>query len=52
LQPEPAAGETSTDVVLLTHRALERDVDEAIAAIQTLPTVLGPVVRLRMEDLS
>lgn len=52
LQPEPAAGETSTDVVLLTHRALERDVDDAIAAIEALPTVLGPVVRLRMEDLS
>ena len=52
LQPEPAAGETSTDVVLLTHRALERDVDEAIAAIESLPTVLGRVVRLRMEDLS
>jgi homoserine dehydrogenase len=52
LQPEPATGETSTDVVLLTHRALERDVDAAIAAIEALPTVLGPVVRLRMEDLS
>ena len=52
LQPEPGAGENSTDVVLLTHRALERDVDEAIAAIEALPTVLGPVVRLRMEDLS
>lgn len=52
LQPEPATGETSTDVVLLTHRALERDVDAAIAAIEALSTVLGPVVRLRMEDLS
>ena len=52
LQPEPGVGENSTDVVLLTHRALERDVDEAIAAIEALPTVLGPVVRLRMEDLS
>jgi homoserine dehydrogenase len=52
LQPEPAAGDATTDVVLLTHRALERDVDRALEEMAALPTIVGPIVRLRMEDLA
>ena len=36
---------------MLTHRALEKDVDRATARIELLPTVLGKVVRLRLEEL-
>jgi len=51
VQKEPAAGERQVDIVLLTHHALERNVDSAIARIGKLKTVLGDVVRLRMESL-
>ena len=51
LQREPDAGEHQTDVILLTHRCIESAVDQAIAMIEALPTVLSSVVRLRLEDL-
>jgi homoserine dehydrogenase len=50
-QREPAEGERQTDIILLTHDALERDVDAAVARIEKLPTVLAPVIRLRQEEL-
>jgi homoserine dehydrogenase len=52
LQREAGEGENQTDFILLTHRAIEGRVDDAIARIQALPTVLSSVVRLRMEELS
>ncbi len=52
LQREAGEGENQTDFILLTHRATEGRVDEAIARIQALSTVLSKVVRLRMEELS
>ncbi|HSA69156.1 MAG TPA: homoserine dehydrogenase [Burkholderiales bacterium] len=51
VQKEPGEGERQVDIVLLTNRALEADVDRAIGAIERLPTVLGPVTRIRMEQL-
>jgi len=51
VQKEPPAGESRVDIVMLTHRALEKNVDRAIARIERLPTVLGSVVRLRLEEL-
>jgi len=50
-QREPGEGENQTDIILLTHDALERDVDAAVARIEKLPTVLAPVIRLRQEEL-
>ena len=52
LQREAAEGESQTDIILLTHVATEGRVDQAIVRIQALPTVLAPVIRIRMEDLS
>jgi homoserine dehydrogenase len=52
LQREAAEGESQTDIILLTHVATEGRVDQAIDRIQALPTVLAPVIRIRMEDLS
>jgi homoserine dehydrogenase len=52
LQREAAEGESQTDIILLTHVATEGRVDQAIARIQALSTVLAPVIRIRMEDLS
>jgi homoserine dehydrogenase len=36
----------------LTHEAKEGVMNQAIAKIQTLPTVLMPVVRIRKEDFN
>ncbi|MEP7181062.1 MAG: homoserine dehydrogenase [Betaproteobacteria bacterium] len=51
IQKEPPAGEAKTDIILLTHLSVERDVVDAIAKIEALPTVDGKVVRIRMEEL-
>jgi len=51
VQKEPPAGEKRADIVLLTHRALEKNVDAALARIERLPTVLGKVTRIRLEAL-
>jgi homoserine dehydrogenase len=51
VQKEPAEGESRVDIVMLTHRALEKNVDQATARIERLPTVLGKIVRLRLEEL-
>jgi homoserine dehydrogenase len=50
-QREPGEGENQTDIILLTHEALERDVNAAIGRIEALPTVLAPVIRIRQEEL-
>jgi homoserine dehydrogenase len=50
-QREPSEGENQTDIILLTHEALERDVNAAIARVEALPTVLAPVIRIRQEEL-
>jgi homoserine dehydrogenase len=52
LQREPAEGERQTDIVLLTHVTVEKRCDEAIARIEALPTVVGRVTRIRLEDLN
>ncbi len=52
IQKEPPEGEDRTDIILLTHLSIERQVVDAIAKIESLPTVNGKVVRIRMEELN
>jgi homoserine dehydrogenase len=52
IQKESPEGEDQTDIILLTHRSVERQVVDAIARIEALPTVRGKVTRIRMEQLS
>ena len=52
LQREPTEGEERVDVIILTHRALEKDVNQAISQIEQLDTISGPVVRIRLETLA
>jgi len=52
IQKEPPEGEEQTDIILLTHRTVEKSVVDAISRIEALPTVRGKIVRLRLEDLS
>ncbi len=51
LQREPAEGENQTDIILLTHRTIERRIVVAIERIEALDTVLSRVVRIRLEEL-
>ena len=52
LQREPAEGESQTDIILLTHRTIEKQVDGAIARIEALSTVLSRATRIRLEELN
>jgi homoserine dehydrogenase len=40
------------DLIFLTHQALERSVNQAMAKIEALPFVRSPVTRIRMESLT
>ena len=51
VQKEPGKGESRVDIVMLTHRALEKNVDQAMAKIEKLSTVVGKVTRIRLEEL-
>jgi homoserine dehydrogenase len=51
VQKEPGEGEQRVDIVMLTHQALERNVDRAMRKIEKLSTVLGRVTRIRLEQL-
>jgi homoserine dehydrogenase len=52
IQKEPSEGEDQTDIILLTHQSIERQVTDAIVKIEALATVRGKVVRIRMEQLN
>lgn len=45
-------GATHTDLIILTHDTREGTMNEAIAQMQSLPTVLGPITRIRKEELN
>ncbi|SMF19385.1 homoserine dehydrogenase [Pseudogulbenkiania subflava] len=47
-----ADADGSAEVVILTHRVQEKQVNRAIASIEALDSVAGKVVRLRMEELN
>ncbi|MPS30594.1 homoserine dehydrogenase [Pigmentiphaga sp.] len=48
---KPREDATQADIIFLTHEALERNVNAAIARIEALPTVVSAVTRLRIENL-
>ena len=50
-QKEAGEGEEQVDVVILTHRAPEKNVNAAIRRIEALATIPSPVVRIRLEEL-
>jgi homoserine dehydrogenase len=52
LQRESAEGERQTDLIILTHDTVEGAMNQALAQMQALPTVLAPIVRIRKEELS
>ena len=52
VQKEPEEGEAQTDIILLTHETIEKNVKRAIAAIEAQPTTGAKVVLLRLENLA
>ncbi len=52
IQKEPAAGANEVPVILLTHRVLERNMNQAIARIEALGSINGKVMRIRVEHLN
>jgi homoserine dehydrogenase len=51
LQKEPAAGAQEATIIMLTHRVLERAMNEAIRRIEALGSISGGVKRIRMESM-
>ena len=45
-------GATQTDLIILTHDCVESKMNEALAQMQALNTVLAPIVRIRKEELA
>ena len=39
-------------MILLTHRVQEQRMNDAIAALEALADMVGPVVRIRVEHLN
>ena len=46
------AGATATDLIILTHDIREGTMNDALAQMQALPTVLAPITRIRKEELA
>jgi homoserine dehydrogenase len=51
-ESEQIAADGKTDVVLITHETLEKNVNAAIARIEALATVVSKVTKLRIEALN
>ncbi len=50
-QKEPEEGEAQVPLILLTHVVQERQMNSAMAAMDALDAVVGPIVRIRVEHL-
>ena len=51
LQRQPSEGANTTDIILMTHRTVEKCIDVASQRIEALPSVTAAPVRLRVEAL-
>lgn len=51
IQKEPMAGSDKANIIFLTHRILESNMNDAISQIEALQTIQGEVTRIRVESL-
>ncbi|AUN95067.1 homoserine dehydrogenase [Pseudazoarcus pumilus] len=51
IQRQAEEGESRTDIIMLTHRTLERNANAALRQIEALDVVRGDITKLRMESL-
>lgn len=52
IQKEPREDQVEVPVIVLTNRVLEKNMNDAIVKIEGLETVVGQVVRIRVESLA
>lgn len=52
IQKEPKDGEALAQIILLTHVVVEKQMNEAITAIEGLASTVGDVTRIRVEHLN
>lgn len=52
IQKEPAEDTVTASVIMLTHRVLEKNMNDAIAKIEALDNIHDKVIRIRVESLS
>ena len=52
IQKEPEPEMQTASVIMLTHRVLEKNMNDAIAKIEKLDAIHGTVTRIRVESLS
>jgi homoserine dehydrogenase len=51
IQREPGEGEEQVDIIMLTHETQEKNLNDAIRAIEALPVITNKVTRIRLEEL-
>ena len=51
IQKEPQSAQSLVDIVILTHRCLEKHVNTAMKKIEALPAISGKIARIRLEQL-
>ena len=51
IQKEPTGGEKQVDVVMLTHQVKEKQINQAIQAVENLDSISGKVTKIRVETL-
>ncbi|WP_305807260.1 hypothetical protein, partial [Stenotrophomonas sp. YIM B06876] len=50
--PDGTRSIPQTDLIILTHDTREGTMNDALAQMQALPTVLAPITRIRKEELN
>ncbi|HFD87028.1 MAG TPA: ACT domain-containing protein, partial [Gammaproteobacteria bacterium] len=51
IQKEPAKGETEVNIIMLTHRVIEGQMNKALEEIEALDVITEKVTRIRWESL-
>ena len=51
-EADQVSGANQTDVIILTHDTREGIMNDVLSQMQSLPTVLAPIVRIRKEELA
>ncbi len=52
LQKEPNEQVSEADIVLLSHLAVEKDINSVIHSIELMSATIGKVIKIRLEELS
>ncbi len=52
IQKEPGDDEDTVNVIILTHKTVEKNINAAITKIEALSVVTGQVTRIRIEELN